>query len=138
MKKYELMDHTADLGLRIFGKNHCELFQNAGYALFDVITDISQVSPRKKRSFQLQRDSIEELLVEWLNALLYVFDTELFLFGSFLVSRIDNSRLIAEAEGECLNPAVHTIKTGIKAVTYHNLKIYKNKGGWQATVVLDI
>jgi SHS2 domain-containing protein len=138
MKKYELIDHTADIGLRIFGQDLSDLFQNAGYALFDVITDISKVSPRQKRRFNLQRDCMEELLVEWLSSLLYVFDTEQLLFSSFQVFEISDTRLEAEAAGELYNKDFHPVKTEVKAVTYHNLNITEVNGVWQATTVLDI
>jgi len=138
MKKYELIDHTADIGLRIFGQDLSDLFQNAGYALFDIITDISKVSPRQKRRFSLQRDCMEELLVEWLGRLLYVFDTEQLLFSSFQVFEISDTRLEAEAAGELYNKDIHPVKTEVKAVTYHNLNITEVNGVWQATTVLDI
>jgi SHS2 domain-containing protein len=138
MKRYELIDHTADIGLRIFGGSLPDLFVNAGYALFDVITDINLVNCRHQKRFQLERDSIEELMVEWMSSLLYVFDTELLLFRNFNIISIDDSRLISEAEGEYFNKSIHSIKTEIKAVTYHDLKIYERKGGWEATVILDV
>ena len=138
MKKYELVDHTADVGLKIFGESPEELFQNAGFALFDLITDITSVTPRHRRRFRLERDSLEELLVEWLSSLLYVFDTELILFGSFSVLEMNEKSLVADAGGEPFREADHSIKTPVKAVTYHCLNINKQGGIWTATVILDI
>ncbi len=138
MNRYKLIDHTADIELCIFGNCLSDLFQNAGYALFDVITDIADVSHRKKRRFKLERDPVEELLVEWMNSLLYIFDTEQLLFSSFNVISIGNNELIAEAHGEFYNESLHIIKTGIKAVTYHNLKISGQNRVLEACVVLDI
>ena len=138
MKKYELIDHTADIGLKVFGQDLFQLFQNAGYALFDIITDISRVRSREKRRFRLQRDCLEDLLVEWLNSLLYIFDTEFLLFCQFNVIRIKNSCLVVNAEGELFNEDIHPIKSTIKAVTYHNLNISEHNGIWQANVILDI
>ncbi|MCX5900800.1 MAG: archease, partial [Proteobacteria bacterium] len=66
MKKYELFDHTADMGLRVYGPSLAGLFENAGFALFDVLTDTARVKPRQTRRFELRRDNVEELLVEWL------------------------------------------------------------------------
>ena len=138
MKKYELIDHTADIGFRVFGQDHSELFQNAGYALFDVITDISRVSPLVMRRFSLQRNCMEELLVEWLSNLLYVFDTEQLLFCNFQVSKICDTGLEAEAAGELYSEDLHPIKTVVKAITYHCLNIANRNGVWQATTILDI
>lgn len=138
MKRYQFFDHTADIGIYVFGRSLPELFENAGFALFDIITDIETVREREKRSFSLQRDSLDELLVEWMGRLLFTSSTELFLFRRFHVLRIDGESLQAEAWGEPLQDALHTIKTEVKAVTYHNLKVYEEQGLWHATVVLDI
>jgi SHS2 domain-containing protein len=138
VKKYEQTDHTADIGLKIFGNSLPDLFANAGYALCDTLTDISKVSPATKQIFRLQRDTTEELLVEWMGDLLYTFETEGLLFSRFNITSIDKNSLSAEAEGEFFNSAIHTIKNGVKAVTYHKLKIEEKSGLWQAEIVLDI
>jgi SHS2 domain-containing protein len=137
MQRYEFFDHTADIGIHVFGRSLPELFENAGFALFDIITDIKTIRERDKRSFALQRDTVDELLVEWLGRLLFINATELFLFRRFHVVQIDEKSLQAEAFGEPLQDAVHTIKAEVKAVTYHNLKVYEEQGLWHATVVLD-
>ncbi len=138
MKKYEQTDHTADIGLKIFGNSLLDLFANAGYALCDSLTDTSKVIPATKQTFCLQRDSTEELLVEWMGDLLYTFETEGLLFSRFNIISIDKNSLSAEAEGEFFNSALHTIKNGVKAVTYHKLKIEEKNGLWLAEVVLDV
>ena len=138
MKKYEQTDHTADLGLKIFGNSLPNLFANAGYAQCDTLTDISKISPTTKQTFLLQRETTEELLVEWMGNLLYTFETEELLFSKFNILSIDKNSLSAEAEGEFFNTDIHFIKNGIKAVTYHKLKIEEKSGLWQAEVVLDI
>jgi len=138
VKKYEQTDHTADIRLKIFGNSLLDLFANAAYALCDTLTDISKVSPTTKQTFCLQRDTTEELLVEWMGDLLYTFETEGLLFSKFNIKSINKNSLSAEAEGEFFNSAIHTFKNGIKAVTYHNLKVEEKSGLWQAEVVLDV
>jgi SHS2 domain-containing protein len=138
MKKYEFFDHTADLGLRIYGESLAALFENAGFALFDVLTGTARVAPRQTRRFTLQRDNAEELLVEWLGSLLYEFDTAGLLFSRFSVEHIDGRSLAASACGEPFQPGLHELKTAVKAVTYHGLSIRQEKGLWQATVVFDV
>jgi SHS2 domain-containing protein len=138
LKKYEQTDHTADIGLKIFGNSLPDLFANAAYSLCDTLTDISKVSPTTKQTFLLQRETTEELLVEWMGNLLYTFETEDLLFSRFNIISINKNSLSAEAEGEFFNSAVHTIKNEVKAVTYHKLKIEEKSGLWQAEVVLDI
>jgi SHS2 domain-containing protein len=138
MKKYEFFDHTADMGLRIYGPSLAGLFENAGCALFDVLTDTGRVKPRQAQRFELRRDNEEELLVEWLGALLYEFDTRGLLFSRFTVEHIDGLSLAASAYGEQFQPGCHELKTAVKAVTYHGLSIRQKNGLWQATVVIDV
>jgi len=138
MKKYEFFDHTADLGLRVYGSSLAELFENAGFALFDVLTDMARVKTRQTLSFRLRRDNVEELLVEWLGSLLYEFDTAGLLLSRFSVEHIDGLALAATACGEPYQSGVHELKTAVKAVTYHGLAIRQENGLWQATVVIDV
>ncbi len=136
--KYELIDHTADIALKIYGQGLPDLFCTSGHALFDVIAGIDTIAPITKRVFSLERDNPEELLVEWLGSLLYAFDTELLLFSRFSVLELNNTRLVAEAEGETVDENRHSIETAIKAITYHNLRIRKTGEIWEATVVMDV
>jgi SHS2 domain-containing protein len=138
MKKYEFFDHTADLGLRIYGPSLAGLFENAGCALFDVLTDRASVQPRQRQRFTLQRDNEEELLVEWLGSLLYEFDARGLLFSRFAVEELDGQSLAASAYGEQFQPGCHELKTVVKAVTYHGLSIRQENGLWLATVVIDV
>jgi len=137
VKKYEQADHTADIRLKIFGNSLPDLFANAGYALCDTLTDISALRPVTKQTFCLRRDTAEEL-VEWMGDLLYTFETKGLIFSTFNIISINKSSLSAEAEGELFNSEIHTIKSGVKAVTYHKLKIEEVNGLWHADVVLDI
>lgn len=139
MKKFEFLDHTADLGVRIFGRTQAELFRHAGLALFEIISDPATISAKELRSFSLQRESVDELLVEWLSQLLYVHDTELLLFSRFRIQEITAEHLQADAWGEVFKEDKHIIKTGVKAITYHNLAVSTQKDGtWIATVVMDL
>ncbi len=138
MKKYDFFDHTADMGLRVYGQSLAGLFENAGFALFDVLTDMARVEPRQTRRFDLRRDNVEELLVEWLGSLLYAFDAGGMLFREFCVEHIDSLSLAASAHGEPFSAGCHEIKTSLKAVTYHGLSIRQENGLWQATVIIDV
>ena len=138
MKRYEFFDHTADVGIRVFGNSLTELFENAGFALFDIITDIAKVRAHEMRCITISRESIDELLVEWLSSLLYLNATELLLCSKFHIREIAEQHLTGEAWGEIFQDHRHVIKTEIKAVTYHGLRVYEDKGLWKATVVVDV
>ena len=137
MKKYEFFNHTADIGIRVYGKTRQELFENAALALFDIIAVLDKLEPRQLRTVSLTAGSYEELLVAWLNELLFLFDSEGFLAKEFSV-KIKGNRLEAKVRGEPLPPAKADLKTEVKAATYHNLKIEKTQEGFKAEVVLDV
>jgi len=138
MKRYEQTDHTADIGLRIFGSSLEDLFANAGYALCDSLVDLSTVTAEIRETFSLTSACREELLVEWLADLLFAFETEQMIYRHFKITALDENSLCAEVTGQVFDSCRHTVKNSIKAVTYHNVKISETNGIWQAEVVLDI
>jgi len=138
MKPYELIEHTADVGIKIFGKDEKELFLNAAYAFFDLITDINVVEPRVSHSVALEGETLEELFFNWLDELLFLFDAKGFVGCEFEIEKWGPKRIQAKIKGETFNPDKHPLETAIKAVTYHNLKIHQKDNHWEAEVIFDI
>jgi SHS2 domain-containing protein len=138
MKRYQLFDHTADLGVEIYGRDERELFGNAGYALFDLITDIEGV--REKITFRLSVEGVdrEDLMINWLRELLSLFNSEKYLFRRFIIERIGENILKAKLVGEEFCHERHLIKCEIKAVTYHQIKVTKDEAGWISRGIFDI
>jgi len=137
-KKYEFIEHTADLGFKAYGATLEELFVHAAEAFFEALVAPESVEERKERSIKVGAEALDNLMVSWLGELLYLYDTERLVFKRFQVKRIKDNQLEAIARGEVLDPARHEIKTGIKAVTYHQLYVKKSAGGWEAQVIFDI
>jgi SHS2 domain-containing protein len=138
-KPFQTIDHTADIGIRAFGQDLPEVFSNAAKGMFSLITD-----PRKVRSSIMTRIEVSSgdqsgLLVEWLNELLYRFDAEQLLFKKFNITGLSNTELKADCWGEKVDQTRHYLKRGIKAATYHELKIEQTPNGqYTVTVILDI
>lgn len=137
-KKYEFIEHTADLGFKAYGETLEELFVHAAEAFFEALVAPESVEERKERSIKVGAEVLDNLMVSWLGELLYLYDTERLVFKRFQVKRIKDNQLEAIARGEVLDPARHEIKTGIKAVTYHQLYVKEAEGGWEAQVILDV
>ncbi len=137
-REYEIIDHPADLGLRAFGETKEDLFINAARAMFDQIADLNSIGDTLQRSIAVEAPNLEELLVRFLSELLYLFTSQAFLLSKFKVIRMGAQYLEAEARGEKFSPSRHQLKTEIKAVTYHNLKIDQDKTGWKAEVIFDV
>lgn len=137
-KKYEFIEHTADMGFRAYGASPERVFAHAAEAFFEAIVALESVEERLERSIKVEADGLDNLMVSWLSELLYLYDTEGLIFKSFQIKRIEDNELEANVRGEVLDPARHEIKTGIKAVTYHQLYVKERVGGWEAQVIFDI
>ena len=138
MKKYRFIDHTGDVGVVVEGGTLEELFQHAAESFFYVITEPENIEGVASRKVSLYAAGQEELLVDWLNEFLYLFDTQGLLFGRFDIERLDEHRLEAIVWGEEYDKKKHPIKTTIKAVTFHQLRIEKKNGGWRAQIIFDL
>ena len=138
MKRFETLDHTADIGIIVYGEDPKSLFENAGEAFFHLITDLRKVRLRTERKIEIGGESLERLMVDWLNGLLYLHDVENLLFKRFRVESVGVEGLKAKVKGEFFQEGVHVIKTGVKAVTYHQLEVRQEKGGWRAQIILDL
>ena len=138
MKRFEILDHTADIGIIVYGENLKSLFENAGEAFFHLITDLKKVRLRTERKIEIGGESLERLMVDWLNELLYLHDVENLLFKRFNVESVGEEGLRAKVKGEFFQEGVHVIKTGVKAVTYHQLEVRQEKEGWRARIIFDL
>ena len=138
MKCFEILDHTADIGLVIYGSNLKSLFRHAGEGFFSLITDVRKVKPRIERKVELNGESLERLMVDWLGQLLYLHEVEHLLFKMFVIESVGENGLKAMLKGEFFQEGVHVIKTEIKAVTYHQIQVKKRDGGWRAQVIFDL
>ncbi|OGN87853.1 MAG: hypothetical protein A2158_08350, partial [Chloroflexi bacterium RBG_13_46_14] len=122
-KKFEILDHTADIGIIAYGEDLKKAFENAASGMFSLITDLTGIVNDQTRKIDIGSPDRESLLVSWLNELIYLFDVENLIFGKFDIIYLDDNALSAIAYGEKVDLSRHEIRTGIKAATYHMLKI---------------
>jgi len=122
-KDFEIVNHTADVGIIAYGADMNQAFANAARALFSLITELDDVDEILHRDTELTAPDEESLLVEWLNELIYLFDVENILFKRFDITQLNNTRLKARSYGEKVDSSKHKLKTGVKAATYHMLKV---------------
>jgi protein archease len=137
-KAFETIDHTADIGIIVYGADVKELFSNAALGLFSLITGPESVEDRLQCNLKVNGDGADGLLVEWLNELIYLFDAQHLLFNRCDIERLTDTELSATCHGECFDPMRHKIRRGVKAATYHMLKLDKDEEGYRAQVVFDI
>lgn len=141
-KRFEFLDHTADVYVAAYGKDLKEAFENAACATFETMTDVKNVTPKVKESVEVEGHDEKELLYNWLEALLVKFDITGTLYSTFKITSIDESpnrlRLKASIWGEPFNPKKHISKVGIKAITYHQMEIIKKPNAATIRFILDV
>ena len=135
---YELLDHTADLMIVGRGASQGEALAWVATGMFSVIADLDSVQTRDTVRLTVASTDRETLVVDWLNELLFRYETEAFLAKEFDVT-VDKAGTALEARclGERADPDRHQTWPGIKAATYHALNVAHN-GEWRIQVVLDI
>ena len=136
MRRFQLIEHTADIGLIAYGTSLAQAFENAAYGLFSIIAELKTVEEKEHRVLEISERDAEALLFEWLNSLIYLFDVEMLLFKRFDIRDFDSRRLAATCYGERYDPSRHQLKLGVKAVTYHMLKIDRERNRVQ--VIFDV
>lgn len=136
-KEFEILNHTADVGIIAYGTNMNEAFANAAKGLFSLITDLDDVEEVMHQDIELTAPDQESLLVGWLNELIYLFDAENIIFKRFDITQLSQTQLKARSYGHKVDVSKHKLKTGVKAATYHMLKIDKGNGS-KVQVLFDI
>jgi SHS2 domain-containing protein len=140
MGRFETFDHTADLGLRVFGNELIDVFQTAAKGLFSVIVaNCDEVRATESESIILEGESTEDLLVAWLNELIFLSETRHRLYSDFQVALDDSAcRLSGTISGEPIDHSRHVLDHEVKAVTRHGVLLKHEPHGWIAEVILDI
>jgi len=138
VKKYEIGKHTADLELWIWGKDTKELFKNAARGMTDQICPSPLPGQAVEKNIRLSASNIEELLILWLNEILFFFEVEDVVFRKLDIHRLSGTELEAVCSGMKVDWRKSQAGSEIKAATYHDLFIKKIPGGWQAHVIFDL
>lgn len=135
---YEIVDHTADVGIRVRGRDLTEVFEKAALGFYDLMVGLEAVEVRQTREVRLEAQALDELLVQWLSELLYVFEVEGFLGKGVQVDVSPSWRLAATVHGELFDPSRHRVALVYKAVTYHKASVAFTEGWWSAQVIFDV
>ncbi|KQC12345.1 MAG: archease [Methanothrix sp.] len=146
MEPFTYLEHTGDVKFRAHGRDLGETFENAALAMLGAMIDPATVGAEETWTVEIEAESLENLLYEWLSEILYLFEVELAVFSKFVVAVEEGGevwRLFGRIGGERVDPTRHFFETEVKAVTLHQFEIRKEegKGGekiWTAQVVLDV
>lgn len=148
MGSFEILDHTADVGLRIRGASLTDLFETSAQAMFSVEYDLSTVGFDREIGVEADAEDIEGLLVSWLSELVYIHDAEGFAPGDFIVVELGETpmrragapamKIRGTARGKFIGDWFVQTGPQIKAVTMHGLEVRKKRFSYEATVYLDV
>jgi tRNA nucleotidyltransferase (CCA-adding enzyme) len=135
---WEHFPHGADIGVRGWGATAAGAFEQAALATSAIVVDPSLVRLETAIDVSCEAASLDDLFVEWLNAVIFEMGTRQMVFGSFAVA-IDGHRLTASARGERLDPDRHDGGVEPKGATYTMLRVaHRDDGAWEAQCVVDV
>lgn len=135
MERYVLIDHTADMMVKAFGKNLEECFGNAAYALFDQTVDLSNIGTSETTEIRVSGIDEEDRLFSFLSEMLFIEDADNLILKEFDV-RFEGEDVVCTARGETLDRTKHRVRSEVKAVTYHMMNIDRDEPS--VTVLFDV
>jgi SHS2 domain-containing protein len=136
---FELIEYTADVGIKADGKDLAQAFSNVAAGMFSLIVDPESIEEAGGAEVEVAAPDRETLLVDWLNELIFLFETERWLFKRFNIDTLNEHSLKATCYGEKIDKTRHELKREIKSATYHRLKIERLPGDeYQVQVLLDL
>ena len=135
---YDFFEHTADVGMRVYGASLRELFAQAAKGLTSLLVESSPIHSSQTRSVMLQAASVEDLFCAWLKELLFWFATDRFLPAEVAFETVTATQLSGRVSGERFDPARHRAGTEVKGLTYHQFEVKPIANGWEARVIFDV
>jgi SHS2 domain-containing protein len=142
MGTFRLIEHTADMGIAVEGDDLADFFRQAACGLMAVIAGDADgpgvASGAEERTVEVTGEDCGELLVNWLNEIIYQFETKGFYPTGFRIDAAQPDRLRACLFGGTFDPRAHPVEREVKAVTYHRLQVAQENGRWRAQVFVDL
>ncbi len=137
MGSFRLIEHTADMGLEASGESRAELYIQSALALREILA-MTGGTPLEEREVEVKAGDAAELMVKWLNEILFLLEMKGFFPVAFRIEKVTAEMLRARVIGEPFDPERHSVEREIKAVTYHQLRVEKSDGVWHARIFVDL
>src|SRR4026208_324406 len=132
--EFELLEHTSDIGVLARGADREEALIAASQGLVSILVDPARFRPLEERYFTAPGPDEAAQIVNWLNEILFFFDTEGMVFVDFAIDSWTPVEITGRAKGERLDIERHEFRTAVKAATYHQFESHKIPGGWELRV----
>ena len=137
-KKYRVLNRSSDLVIKVFGKTQAELFANSAFALFDLLVDMEKVEVRDSLQLEVEGGDRDDLMVNWVRELLYLFQGSDYLVKEVRLQEIKENYVRGEVKGEKFDPDRHEIRREIRAVAYHQSRMEKTGDQWMAQLIFEL
>ena len=135
---YQLIDHTADTGVRVWAETLEQLFAEACRALFEQITNPAALTAPRPQTLRVEGIDLTDLLINWMRACLQIWTVDQCLVQSAHIRSIKGLAAEGQVLAQPFDPRQHPILVDIKAVTYHGARITETDDGWEAAVIFDV
>lgn len=137
-KRFEIMEHTADIGIRAFGRDLPGVYENAARGMLSLMASPETIRLVDEETVEISGSDAVDLMVAWLHEILFRFDVRHQVFGEVRIEEFDEWRVRGTLKGEAFDPARHEARVEIKAVTYHAARVAQEGDGWVAEVLFDV
>lgn len=137
-RTFQVLEHTADKGVAATGKTMAEAFENAAYGMFSLFVDLSKYQAESENEMSVSGDDREQLLWSWLSELVFMFEVDKLLPVDFRITEISDTSLKAVLSVRPIGKDIEWQGSGVKAVTYHQLKVEQADDTWRAQVYVDV
>lgn len=135
---YRYIEHPSDVGFEAYGDSLEELFANAAIAMYSFMTGVDEIEAEEERAVSIQAEDLLSLMFDWLDELLFLFESESLVMKHFTITVNESEfRITGTCRGGKFDPARHEAGIIVKAVTYNMMEVKKNER-WHARVVLDV
>jgi len=138
MAPYELIDHTADMGIAVTASDIYELFETAAHAMFEQIIDTALLTGEEKTAITVNGIDKADLMISWLRELLFLWNGRERLVKRTQIEQLTATEINGSMWHDPYDPTRHEILSDIKAVTYHGINVEKTEHGWRARVIFDV
>ncbi|HEY2380836.1 MAG TPA: archease [Terriglobia bacterium] len=136
---FQLLDHPSDIGILAHGVSREEALIEASHGLVSILAKPSDFHPLEERYFKASGTDEAEQIINWLNEILFFFDTEGMVFVEFMIDSWNSDEIIGRARGERLDFDRHEFRTAVKAATYHQFESHSTAdGGWELRIFVDV
>jgi protein archease len=136
--EFELLEHTSDVGVLARGRDRDEALLAASHGLVSLLVNPEPFRALEERYFKASGTDEAAQIVNWLNEILFFFDTEGMVFVDFAIDSWGPGEITGRAKGERFDIDRHEFRTAVKAATYHQFESHTTANGWEIRVFVDV